>query len=87
MIRGMRIAEAPDGPATAETVSAQCALDILGEASCVGRRGDEERTHCQELITWAGKIALGRLKPTVTMPEEVWASHSSGGRTSCWLEI
>lgn len=64
MIRSMPIAEAPDGPA----------LEILGEASHVRRRGDEDWTHCQELITWAGKLALGRLKPTLTMPDEVWYS-------------
>jgi hypothetical protein len=58
MIRGMRIAEAPEGPATPEAVSARHALGILGEASRVGHCGDEDWTRCQELITWAGKIAL-----------------------------
>jgi hypothetical protein len=49
----------------------------------------ETRTgHCQELITWAGKLALGRLKPTLTMPDEVWRFHrNESGGTSRWLEI
>ena len=75
MIRGMYIAPAPDGPAAPEAATARRALEILGEASRVRRRGDEDWTHCQELITWAGKLALGRLKPTPAMPDEVWDRH------------
>ena len=88
MIRSMPIAEAPDGPATPEAATARRALEILGEASRVRRRGDEDWTHCQELITWAGKLALGRLKPTLTMPDEVWECHrNESGGASLWLEI
>jgi hypothetical protein len=88
MIRSMPIAEAPDGPATPEAATARRALEILGEASPVRRRGDQDWTHCQELITWAGKLALGRLKPTLTMPDEVWECHrNESGGASLWLEI
>ena len=89
MIRSMPIAGAPDGPASPEAATARRALEILGEASHVRRRGDEDRTHCQELITWAGKLALGRrLKPTLTMPDEVWEfNRNESGGTSRWLEI
>jgi hypothetical protein len=58
MIRGMHFAPVPDGPATPEAASARHALGLLGEASRVGVCGDEDWTRCQELITWAGKIAL-----------------------------
>jgi len=81
------IGGAPDGPATPEAATARRALEILGEASRVRRRGDEDWTHCQELITWADKLALGRLKPTLTMPDEVWEFHrNESGGTSRWLE-
>ena len=87
-IRSMAIGGAPDGPATPEAATARRALEILDEASHVRWRGDEDWTHCQELITWAGKLALGRLKPTLTMPDEVWEFHrNKSGGTSCWLEI
>jgi hypothetical protein len=86
-IRSMRIRSAPDGPATPEAICARGALDILHDASRVGCDDDEDWTHCQELITWAGKIAMGRLKPTATMPHEVWESDRSGGGISWWLEI
>jgi hypothetical protein len=36
-------------------------LEILGEASHVRRRGDEDWTHCQELITWGGCWVLAAL--------------------------
>jgi hypothetical protein len=58
LIRGMHIAAPPDGPATPEAVTARHALGLLGEASRVGVCGDEDWTRCQELLTWAGKIAL-----------------------------
>ena len=88
MIRSMSIATAPDGPVTPEAATARRALEILGEASRVRRRGDEDWTHCQELITWAGKLALGRLKPTLAMPDEVWECHrNESGGASLWLEI
>lgn len=88
MIRSMPIAGAPDGPGTPEAATARRVLEILGEASRVRRRGDEDWTHCQELITWAGKLALGRLEPTLTMPDEVWEFHrNESGGTSRWLEI
>jgi len=88
MIRGMYIAAAPDGPASPEAATARRALEILGEASRVRRRGDEDWTHCQELITWAGKLSLGRLKPTPTMPDEVWERHEAeNGGCYRWLEI
>jgi hypothetical protein len=80
--------QARSGPATPEAATARRVLEILGEASRVRRRGDEDWTHCQELITWAGKLALGRLKPTLTMPDEVWEFHrNESGGTSRWLEI
>ena len=41
MIRSMPIAGAPDGPATPEAATARV-LEILGEASRVRRRGDED---------------------------------------------
>jgi hypothetical protein len=87
MIRITRVAEAPDGPATAEAATARRVLEILGEASRVRYGGDEDWTHCQELITWAGKLALGRLKPTATMPDDVWEFHRDEGGCSAWLEI
>ena len=59
MIRSMPIAGAPDGPATPEAATARRVLEILGEASRVRRRGDEDWTHCQELITpgWLGAVS------------------------------
>jgi len=75
-------------PGDTRSRTARPVLEILGEASRVRRRGDEDWTHCQELITWAGKLALGRLKPTLTMPDEVWEFHrNESGGTSRWLEI
>jgi hypothetical protein len=87
-IRSTYIPPAPDGPGTPGAVTARRALEVLGEASRVGRRGDEDWTHCQELITWAGKLALGRLQPTQEMPEEVWECWKDDhGGCSTWLEI
>lgn len=62
-IRGVRFEPVPSDPQTSDARRACAVLDLLDQASYIRRNGDEEWTYCQELIAWAGKVALGIVEP------------------------